>query len=127
MKMVKLKAYTPEDYMEIVGRAIERALKKECLIIFFGSILTSRFSRTSDIDVGVYCGRSLSTKEYVSILEEIEKSPILREVDVVDLAKVGNYAFLSSVIDRGKVWKSSEGLFQSLKEQLKSLRKQQTF
>ncbi|RUM42209.1 MAG: hypothetical protein DSY34_02330 [Desulfurobacterium sp.] len=122
--MVKLKAYTPEEYMEIVGEAIEEAIKRNCLIIFFGSILTDRFSRTSDIDVGVFCGAPLTSKEYINVLEEIEKAPVLREVDLIDLARIEDAQFLSSVLERGKIWKSSEELLQSLKERLKSLRKQ---
>jgi len=119
-----LKAYTPNDYVEIVGKAIERAINKDCVIIFFGSILTDKFSRTSDIDVGVFCGAPLTPKEYVNVLEEIEKAPILREVDLVDLAKVNDEKFLSSVLERGKVWKSSRELFQNLKKRLENLRRQ---
>ncbi|ADY74006.1 DNA polymerase beta domain protein region [Desulfurobacterium thermolithotrophum DSM 11699] len=113
---MKLRAYTPDDYMKIVGRAIEKAVNKSCLIIFFGSILTDKFSRTSDIDVGVFCGAPLTPKEYVSVLEEIEKAPILREVDLVDLAKVDDERFLSSILERGKIWKSSRDLFQSWRD-----------
>ena len=120
---MKLRPYTPDDYVRLIGKAIENALKKDCLIIFFGSILTDRFSRTSDIDVGVYCGEPLTSKEYVNILDELEKIPILRDVDVVDLATVENEEFLSSVLNRGKVWKSSEELLRSLKKRLESLKK----
>jgi hypothetical protein len=55
------------------------------------------------------------------VLEEIEKAPILREVDLVDLAKVNDEKFLSSVLERGKVWKSSRELFQNLKKRLENL------
>ena len=113
---MELKPYTPDDYIHLIGKAVENALKNECLIIFFGSILTDKFSRTSDIDVGVYCGRPLTAKEYVNILNELEKAPILRDVDLIDLAEVKNEEFLSNVLDRGKVWKSSEELLESLKK-----------
>ena len=60
-----MKAYTPEDYVSMVGRAIEEALgDRDCLIIFFGSVAREDMRRTSDIDVGIYCGESLDPKLY---------------------------------------------------------------
>jgi len=120
---LKVRAYTKEEYIELVGRAIERALGDRCLIISFGSVLTDRFSRTSDIEVGVFCGRELSPKEYVKALDEIEKVSILREVDFFDLAKVKNGDFLERVLKEGRVWKSSEELLTGLKKRLQSLKK----
>jgi len=54
-----MKKYRAYDYMELVANAIDKVLKKKCIIIFFGSILTDRFGRTSDIDVAVYCGKAI--------------------------------------------------------------------
>jgi len=42
--MKSLKAYTPFEYMELIGNAVERAMgEKDCLIVFFGSLLSERF------------------------------------------------------------------------------------
>ncbi|WP_457568746.1 nucleotidyltransferase domain-containing protein [Desulfurobacterium sp.] len=118
-----LKPYTKSEYKQIVAKAIERALKKECLIIFFGSINTERFSRISDIDVAVYCGKPLTSYERLKIIEEIEKQHILREVDIVDLASVKDIAFLKKIINEGKIWKNSEELLKDLKKHSESLKK----
>ncbi len=37
-----IKEYTKEDYINLIGKAIEKVLGNECLIIFFGSILDKR-------------------------------------------------------------------------------------
>ncbi len=121
---MKVKAYTRQDYIEIVGRAIESSLDRDCLIVFFGSILTERFSRTSDIDVGIYCREPLSGKEYVNIISAVENAPILRRVDLVDLATVKDKNLLSSVLERGRVWKGSKELLKDLKRRLESLKRQ---
>ena len=118
-----MKKYRAYDYMELVANAIDKVLKKKCIIIFFGSILTDRFGRTSDIDVAVYCGKALSDRDYLEILEEIERLPILREVDLVDIYRIKDVRFLESILTRGKMWRNIPELSKDLERHLESLRK----
>lgn len=109
----KIKKYSKEEYMEMVGSALNKVLNNSCIIIFFGSILDERFSRTSDIDVGIYCGRKLSGEEYTKILDEIDRLPILREVDIIDIYQIKNKDFLKNIL-KGKVWKNIPELWKNL-------------
>ncbi|WP_457636484.1 nucleotidyltransferase domain-containing protein [Persephonella sp.] len=97
------------------------ATNGRCIIIFFGSIVGERFSRTSDIDVAVYCGRKLSSYEILKIKEEINKLPILREVDLVDIGSITDIKFIENIM-KGKIWKSIPELMKNLKKQ-QSLKK----
>ena len=108
--------------MEMVGRALERVLPENSLIIFFGSILTDRFSRTSDIDVAVY-SPGLSDSEFLKLYDAVEELPILREVDIVNLERVKDKEFLKKVLEEGLFWKSSEELVRGLRELLKNLQR----
>jgi len=103
-----------EKYFELVGKAITKVLK-EPVIIFFGSLVEGGFSRRlSDIDVAVYIGRPLSSKEYWKLIGEFENLPILKKVDLVDLAEVRDKKFLKRILKTGILWRGS-------KESLKSL------
>lgn len=112
-----------EKYFDLIGRAIEKALVKDCLVIFFGSAVRENFGRTSDIDVALFCSEPLSFAEYSKVLSEIEELPILRNIDLVDLWRVNSYDFLSKIVEEGFFWRSSEGLIRLLKEHLEGLRK----
>ena len=119
-----MRPYAPEDYIKMVGRAIEEALEgRECLVLFFGSVARGDISRTSDIDVGVYCKEGLDPELYLRIMDRIEELSILREVDLVDLGEVKDPEFLENILKEGKVWKGSEDLLKDLEERLKSLRR----
>ncbi len=113
-------------YLELVGKAIEKALDGECLVVFFGSVLRQDFGRSSDIDVAVFCSEPLKGHEYGRILSEFEKLPILRDIDLVDLWCVNSPEFLSKILEEGFIWKSSEGLMNLLKERLEDLRRLET-
>ncbi len=115
-------AYTKEDYMKLVATTIEKILKDRCLIIFFGSILTERFSRTSDIDVAIFCKEKLKFKDYLKLEDELENIPILRDIDLVDIRDVKNLNFLENIL-RGKIWRSSPELLEDLKRHTESLKR----
>ncbi len=110
-------------YIEAIGKTIERILGRECLIVFFGSVLREDFGRTSDIDVAVFCSEPLTYREYLKVLLELETLPFLRDIDLVDLWRVNSADFLSKIVEEGYFWKSSEGLITLLKGRLKGLRR----
>jgi predicted nucleotidyltransferase len=116
-------AYSKMDYMRLIAKVIENYFKNECLIIFFGSILTDRFNRTSDIDVAIYCKKDLGFKDYIALEEELEKVPILRDIDLVDIKTIKNLEFLESILKEGKVWRSSTELLTDLKRHIESLKR----
>ncbi len=122
MSVKGIKKYSKEEYIEMVGNAVNKATMGKCLIIFFGSILTNKFNRTSDIDVGIYCGKKLTGRAYTRILEEIDKLPILREVDIVDIANIKDREFLKNVL-KGKIWKNIPELMNDLKNRIKNSKK----
>jgi len=121
--MDTLKAFTKQDYMNFIGKAIDKALKRESYIIFFGSVLSERFNTSSDIDVAVFCRNKLSAKDFMDTEEEIEKTPVLRDIDVVDLRSLSDKDFLGKIIKEGFIWKSSSELTQDFQELLKNLEK----
>jgi len=99
----------------MIGEAISEVLKdKDCLIIFFGSVVKGNLRRTSDIDVGIYCGEKLDPLIYIKILEALENLPMLRKVDLVDLGSIENREFLSEILREGLIWKGSENLLKDL-------------
>ena len=110
-------------YMEMIAEAIESTICDDCVIIFFGSILTNKFDRTSDIDVAIYCKDGLPNVEYLKILDEIDKLPILREVDLINLNTAMNAKLIEEIVNKGQVWKSSKEAWRDLENHLKSLKK----
>jgi len=57
------------------------------LIIFYGSLVKG-VDQALNIDVAIFCKNKISTKTLMEIEKELEKLPILRNVEVVDLARV---------------------------------------
>ena len=89
------------EYIELIGKAVKEVVGNDCVIIFFGSILTNKFDRTSDIDVAVYCKDGLSNVDYLKILDEIDKLPILREVDLINLNTTMNAKLIEEIVNKG--------------------------
>ena len=121
-KNEKIRKYTKEDYIKLIGNAIEKATNGKCLIIFFGSILDDRFNRTSDIDVAIYCKEAISPHEFLKIEDKIEKLPILREVDIIDLNRIENIELIQNIM-KGKLWKNIPELLKDLKNHMQNLKK----
>ncbi len=111
------------EYMKLIGKTVEKVVGNDCVIIFFGSILTDKFNRTSDIDVAIYCKDGLSNVKYLKILDEIDKLPILREVDLINLNTAMNAKLIEEIVNKGQVWKSSKEAWRDLENHLKSLKK----
>lgn len=117
-----MKSYTPQDYITMIGQTLEKELPEDCVIIFFGSVLTDRFNRTSDIDVAVFCKEEISPLRFTQLQEKLENLPMLRDIDLVDIRKQKNIQFLQNIL-KGKVWKSSPEAWKSLREHIESLGK----
>ena len=118
-----LRGYTRKEYMNLIGNAIERTVGKNCLIIFFGSIVDERFSKISDIDVAVFCKKKLSAVDILRIRDAVDKLPILRDVDIVDLNSVKNVELIEDILEKGMIWKNIPELLKDLKNHLKNLKR----
>ena len=119
-----IKRYTPDDYINMVGKAVEEVFKNEdCLVIFFGSVARGDMKRTSDIDVGIYCKGGIDPVLYTRLEKRIEELPILRRVEIVDLNRVYDSDFLQNILKEGKIWKGSKDLLKDLERRLASLKK----
>jgi predicted nucleotidyltransferase len=112
-----------ERYKRLIKKAVKKVFSKDILVILFGSLARGEFDRQSDIDIGIYIGAEISGKKYLEISAQLERLPILREIDLVDLAKVKDASFLEQIIKEGTIWISSERLLKDLKRRLESMKK----
>ncbi len=112
-----------ERYKRLIKKAVKKVFPEEILIILFGPLARGMFDRQSDIDIGIYTGTEISGKKYFEIGALFEQLPILREIDLVDLAKVKDVNFLEQIIKEGKIWIGSERLFKDLKGRLESMKR----
>jgi len=112
-----------ERYKRLIKKAVNKVFSKDILVILFGSLARGEFDRQSDIDIGIYIGAEISGKKYLEISAQLERLPILREIDLVDLAKVKDASFLEQIIKEGTIWISSERLLKDLKRRLESMKK----
>lgn len=109
--------------MELIGKAIEKHLTEESLIIFYGSLVKGGFGRTSDIDVALFSKEGLSAKALHEIELSLEEISLLRTIEVVDLGRTKNPLFIEEVLSEGVIWKSSREALSALKRRIQSLRK----
>ena len=115
------KKYEKQDYMKFIAEAIESIVNDDCLVIFFGSILNKRFNKTSDIDVAIFCKNGLPSNKYLRILDKLEKLPILRKIDFVNLHNVKDTELAKEIIKGGKIWKNMPELLKDLEKHLENL------
>lgn len=77
--------------IELVTQIIRRHLPDQSYKSFiFGSHATGNNRKFSDIDLGIMGPRSLSSKEYISIANDLEESSLSFRVDLVDFTKVSD-------------------------------------
>ncbi|TSC74897.1 MAG: DNA polymerase beta domain-containing protein [Parcubacteria group bacterium Gr01-1014_30] len=55
-------------------------------VFFFGSRVSGRGAKTSDIDVGIRGPKEVPLDKMAEIREDIEKLPLLYKIDVVDFS-----------------------------------------
>ncbi len=112
-------------YKRHIINVFKKTISNEILLILFGSFSKAKknYNNNSDIDIAVYLGRHLTGKEWLEINGELEKLPILRDIDVVDIAKLTNIELLNHIVNEGDIWINSKSLFQDLKKHLKNIKK----
>jgi predicted nucleotidyltransferase len=118
-----METYQRNKIMELIGKAIEKHLTEESLIIFYGSLVKGGFGRTSDIDVALFSKEGLSAKALHEIELSLEEISLLRTIEVVDLGRTKNPLFIEEVLSEGVIWKSSREALSALKRRIQSLRK----
>lgn len=118
-----METYQRDKIMELIGKAIEKHLPEESLIIFYGSLVRGGFGRTSDIDVALFSKEGLSAKALHEIELSLEEISLLRTIEVVDLGRIKNPLFIEEVLSEGVIWKSSREALSALKRRIQSLRK----
>lgn len=67
-----------------VIKIIRKHLGDEYNIFLFGSWAKGEALETSDLDIGILGGKKAPWNLMVKILEEVDKIPTLRKIDVVD-------------------------------------------
>lgn len=83
-------------------KIIRNYLSGDYKILIFGSWAKDDALETSDIDVGILGKEKVLWSLMVKILEEVEKIPTLRSIDIVDLNSVDEN-FKNNVLRYGKV------------------------
>ena len=109
-----------ERYRELIVPLVKRRFPGEVLLVLHGSLARGDRVRSSDIDLAIYKGRPLSAREWLQFTRDLEELPILREIDLIDLAEVEDLALLKKILETGEVWIESRDLLESLKERLES-------
>lgn len=109
-----------EFYKGHIIRIVSELFGSNVLLINYGSLASGNFSRLSDIDIAIYTGQPIDGTDFFRLMCKIEETPIVREIDIVDAAKVSKYALLRNILE-GDIWINSEGLLKSLRERLKDL------
>ena len=76
--------------------------KKQFKIILFGSFVSGKTSRLSDIDIAVSSSKPLKLAQMAFIKEHFEESNFPYTVDVVDLSRVAKN-FREKILQEGSV------------------------
>lgn len=71
--------------IKIVKNKIKTKLPRGYKILLFGSWAKNEAQKTSDIDIGIWGKKKVPWKIMTQILEEKEKIPTLRKIDIVDI------------------------------------------
>jgi predicted nucleotidyltransferase len=74
-----------KEILEIVGKYLDL---KKYKVFFFGSRVSGKGNKRSDIDIGIEGPRSVPLEILVEIKEEIDELPTLYHIDIVDFKSV---------------------------------------
>ncbi len=76
-----------------------------CLVVLFGSLATGDARPTSDVDLAISCSPPLSTDTWARLRRVLnEELSTLRKVDLVNLDRVEDTAFVQQVLKEGRIW-----------------------
>ncbi len=90
-------------------RILERVLRRHLAgtgvrVWLFGSLARGDFDRASDIDIALDAGRPLDPDRLARLREAIEEAPIVRPVDLLDLATASADLRARILQGEGRVW-----------------------
>lgn len=88
--------------IKIVKNKIKTKLPRGYKILLFGSWAKREAWKTSDLDIGIWGGKKVPWKIMTQILEEKEKIPTLRKIDIVDL-NATEKRFKNNVLKHAKI------------------------
>lgn len=74
-----------------------------CRVYLFGSWATGRATPSSDVDIAILPEKPLPTGLLSDIRFELEESPLLLTVDLIDLSQT-TQTFRQRVLTEGKLW-----------------------
>ena len=84
---------------EIIFSIVDR---KEYKVFLFGSRVTNKFNRYSDVDIGLLGNKPIGNA-YYKIINKIEESDIPYKVDIVDFAVVDE-KFKKIALQEIEIW-----------------------
>lgn len=89
--------------VDFIIDGVRRFLKGSSFkIILFGSFVSGKVRKTSDIDIAIQAPKPLDLSKIGYIKEYFEESDFLYTVDVIDLARV-EASFRDKVLKRGRI------------------------
>ena len=77
----------PQD-LAIVRDILNNALPNNARVFVFGSRAKNTTKRSSDLDIAIDLGRSLTRSEALELADQFEESDLSYRVDIVDLCSV---------------------------------------
>jgi len=91
-----------ETIIKQIKKTIRGKLPINFKILLFGSWARGDALETSDLDIGILGKKKVPWPAMVKILEEVEKIPTLRKIDIVDLSAVEK-RFKNNVLKHAKI------------------------
>jgi predicted nucleotidyltransferase len=98
------RAVAPDPDLDRIRSTVARVLGgRDVEVWLFGSHATGTARRSSDVDIAVRGTGPLPAEVMLALREALEEAPVLRRVDVVDLALV-DAGFVARVESEGVRW-----------------------
>jgi uncharacterized protein len=94
-----------EEIEEIIKEILIHKIKPK-LIYIFGSIITNRIRKDSDIDIAILTDKQIDEYQLYMISQQLADN-LKREVDIVDLKRAST-VFRAEILRKGKLIYSSD-------------------